>query len=93
MYLLSSSATSPLKASARAATQLVANADLFQLLSTQEAMARANCVQQDCQMGDYTYFGWPQGTVYRSYQPYRTLARGQYGAALGPLTNMNPGLR
>ena len=65
-----------LKASARAATQLVANPDLFKLLSTQEAMARANCVEQDCQMGDYTFFGWPQGTVYRSYQPYRTLARG-----------------
>jgi len=83
-----------LKASARAATQLVANADLFKLLSSQEAIARSNCVQQDCQMGDYTYFGWPQGTVYRSYQPYRTLARGQYGPApLGPFNNMLPGLR
>ena len=63
------------KASGRAATQLVANPQLVQLLSTQEGQARAACMEYECNQGDHTYFGTPQGTAYRAYQPYRTLAR------------------
>jgi len=37
-------------------------------------------------MGDNSYFGWPMETVYRSYQPYRALARGD---VFGP-ANMLP---
>ena len=64
-----------LRASGRAATQLVANADLVKLRATQEAQVRAACMEYECNQGDHTYFGTPAGTSYRSYQPYRTLAR------------------
>ena len=64
-----------LRASGRAATQLVANPQLVQLLNTQEAQARAACMEYECNQGDYTFFGTPDGTAYRSYQPYRALAR------------------
>jgi len=64
-----------LRASGRAATQLVTNPQLVQLLGTQEAQARAACMEYECNQGDHTFFGNPDGTSYRSYQPYRTLAR------------------
>ena len=64
-----------LRASGRAATQLVTNPQLVQLLATQEQQARAACMEYECNQGDHTFFGTPDHTVYRSYQPYRTLAR------------------
>jgi hypothetical protein len=64
-----------LRASGRAATQLVTNPQLVQLLATQEAQARGACMEYECNQGDHTFFGTPDGTSYRSYQPYRTLAR------------------
>jgi hypothetical protein len=59
----------------RAATQLVANAQLVKLLSTQELQARAACIEYECNQGDHSYFGWPDGTSYPSYQPYHALRR------------------
>ena len=64
-----------LRASGRAATQLVTNPQLVQLLGTQEAQARAACMEYECNQGDHTFFGTPDNTSYRSYQPYRTLMR------------------
>ena len=64
-----------LRASGRAASQLVTNPQLVQLLGTQETQARAACLEYECNQGDHTFFGTPDGTAYRSYQPYRTLAR------------------
>ena len=64
-----------LRAGGRAAAQLVTNPQLVQLLATQEAQARAGCMEYECNQGDHTFFGTPHGTSYRSYQPYRTLAR------------------
>ncbi len=64
-----------LRASGRAATQMVTNPQLVQLLQTQEAQARASCMEYECNQGDHTFFGTPSNTGYRSYQPYRTLAR------------------
>ena len=64
-----------LRASGRAAVQLVTNPQLVQLLGTQEAQARAACMEYECNQGDHTFFGTPQNTAYRSYQPYRALAR------------------
>ena len=63
------------KSAVRAATQMVANPQLAQLLSQQEAFNRAACMEYECNQGDYTFFGTPDGTAYRSYQPYRALAR------------------
>ena len=64
-----------LRASGRAATQMVTNPQLVQLLATQEAQARASCMEYECNQGDHSFFGTPSNTAYRSYQPYRTLAR------------------
>ena len=64
-----------LRASGRAAAQLVTNPQLVQLLATQEAQTRASCMEYECNQGDHTFFGTPDNTSYRSYQPYRTLAR------------------
>jgi len=64
-----------LRASGRAATQMVTNPQLVQLLQTQEAQARATCMEYECNQGDHTFFGSPDGTVYQSYQPYRVLMR------------------
>jgi hypothetical protein len=63
------------KAATRAATQLVGNPQLVQLLSGQEAQARAACVEYECNQGDYNMIGWPAGSAYRSYQPYQALRR------------------
>ena len=64
-----------LKAAGRAAAQLVGNRELAGLLSSQEAFARAACVEYECNQGDYTFFGTPSGGVYQSYQPFHALRR------------------
>jgi len=63
------------RASVRAATQLVSNPQLVQLLQAQEAYARASCMEYECQQGDHSFFGLPHESVYKSYQPYTVLRR------------------
>ena len=63
------------RASTRAATQLVSNPQLVQLLQTQEALARATCMEYECDKGDNSFFGTQHGTRYQSYQPYQVLSR------------------
>ena len=63
------------KASTRAATQLVANPQLVQLLAQQEAMSRAACMEYECNQGDHNFMGFPAESVYQTYQPYRALRR------------------
>ena len=63
------------RASVRAATQLVSNPQLVQLLQTQEAQARATCMEYECQQGDHSFMGFPDKSIYSTYQPYIALAR------------------
>jgi hypothetical protein len=63
------------KASTRAATQLVGNPQLVQLLQTQEALARATCLEYECNQGNHSMFGFPEDTIYDTYQPWRNLRR------------------
>ena len=63
------------KASVRAATQLVGNAQLAQLLAQQEALSRAAIMEYECNQGNHTMFGLPEDSVYTAYQPWRTLGR------------------
>ena len=63
------------KASVRAATQLVGNAQLAQLLAQQEAVSRAAIIEYECNQGNHTMFGLPEDSVYNAYQPWRTLGR------------------
>ena len=63
------------RASGRAASELVNNTELYKLLSQTEGTLRASLMEYECNTGDYTFFGSPEGTVYRSFQPYRALSR------------------
>ena len=63
------------KACGRAATQLVGNRELVQLLATQELQARAACMEYECNQGDHSFFGLPHESTYNSYQPYFALRR------------------
>jgi len=63
------------RAAVRAATQLVANPTLVQLLQSQEGMARAACVEYECSQGDHSFLGMPHDSYYKSYQPYTALRR------------------
>lgn len=63
------------KAAGRAATQLVANADLVKLLANQEESARASCMEYECNQGQHTIFGFPDNTFISTYQPFRALNR------------------
>ncbi len=63
------------RASVRAATQVVSNPDLVQLLQLEEAKTLASAVEYDCEQGDHTFFGFPHESNYRSYQPYKALIR------------------
>lgn len=63
------------KASGRAATQLVSNPNLTQLLTAQEAQTRAACIEYECNQGDHNMMDFQPGTAYRSYRPYTALRR------------------
>jgi len=63
------------KASVRAATQLIGNAQLAQLLAQQEALSRAAIMEYECNQGNHTMFGLPEDSVYTAYQPWRNLGR------------------
>ena len=63
------------RASVRAATQLISNADLVKLLKLEEDQARATALEYDCEQGDHTFLGFPHESNYRSYQPYKALIR------------------
>ena len=63
------------RAAGRAAAQLVGNPQLVQLLGTQEAQSRAACMEYECDQGDHTFMGWPDGTSYNAYKPHHALRR------------------
>ena len=63
------------KASRMAATQLVANAQLVQLLQLQEQQARATCQEYECNQGNHNMFSLPEDSVYTAYEPRKNLRR------------------
>ena len=64
------------RASSNAAVKMVGDNDLYTMLAQREALSRASAIEYDCNEGDYSIFGFPNGmNFYTSYQPYRTLAR------------------
>ena len=63
------------RSSVRAATQLVSNPQLVQLLQVQEAQARASCMEYECNQGDHSFMGFPENSTFRTYQPYKALQR------------------
>ena len=63
------------RASRMAATQLVGNQQLTQLLGAQEQIARAACIEYECNQGNHSMMGFPEDTTYTTYQPWRSLRR------------------
>jgi hypothetical protein len=61
------------RASRMAATQLVANPQLVQLLGVQEQQARAGLMEYECNQGNHSMFGFPEDSTYQTYQPWTTL--------------------
>jgi len=57
------------------AAKLTADETLFKLLQEQEGIARATCMEYECNQGDYNYLGYPRGTAGRNYRPYQALIR------------------
>ena len=64
-----------IKASVRAATQLVNNAQLVQLLVAQEIQAKAACLEYECNQGNHSYLGLPEDSIYQTFQPHLALRR------------------
>ena len=63
------------RASRMAATQLVANPQLVQLLGSQEALSRASLMEYECNQGNHSMMGFEDETSYQTYQPWRALRR------------------
>ena len=63
------------RSAVRAATQLVSNPQLVQLLQQDEAKSRAACMEYECSIGDHNFLGHPHESYYSSYKPYRALRR------------------
>ena len=61
--------------SVRAAAQLVGSSELVSLLTQQQIQSRATIMEYECNQGDYNMFGLPDGSSYRSYQPFTALRR------------------
>jgi len=65
---------------ARSATifsqRTIGDSTQYQMLQQREAYTRAMALEYECNQGDFTYFGSPQGkNYYVSYKPYRALYR------------------
>ena len=58
-----------------AATQLVSNPQLVQLLAQQEGLSRAALMEYETTQANYTMFGFPEDSSYTTYQPWRNLRR------------------
>lgn len=64
------------RAAAIFSSRVVGDPTQYQLLAQREAYNRAQALEYECNQGDYTYFGHPDGgNFYNSYQPYTALHR------------------
>ena len=64
------------RAAAIVSSRIVGDGQQYQMLQQREAYTRAMALEYECNQGDYTFFGHPQGqNYYNSYQPYHALYR------------------
>jgi hypothetical protein len=64
------------RAASIVSSRIIGDPNQYQMLQQKEAFARAMALEYECNQGDHTFFGSPQGqNYYRSYQPYHTLYR------------------
>jgi hypothetical protein len=57
------------------ATKLIGDKEVYALLQDQESVARAICMEYECNQGDYNFFGYPRGSQGSNYRPYQALIR------------------
>ena len=64
------------RAAAIFSSRTMGDPNLFQMLQQKEAFTRAMAMEYECNQGDFSYFGEPQGeNYYNSYKPFQTLQR------------------
>jgi len=56
-------------------SQLMGDKELYSLLQEREGVARAVCMEYECNQGDYNFLGYPDGTRGNNYRPYQALIR------------------
>jgi hypothetical protein len=64
------------RAASIVSSRVIGDPNQYQMLQQKEAFARAMALEYECNQGDHTFFGSPQGqNYYQSYQPYNALYR------------------
>ena len=64
------------KAATIADQRIVGDQQLVASLQQREMLSRANAMEYECNQGDFTFFGHPHGSTYKtSYKPYKALER------------------
>ena len=64
------------RAAAIFSSRTMGDTNLYQMLQQKEAFARAMAMEYECNQGDFSFFGEPQGeNYYNSYKPFHTLQR------------------
>ena len=64
------------RAASIVSSRIIGDPNQYQMLQQKEAFARAMALEYECNQGDHTFFGSPQGqNYYQSYQPYNALYR------------------
>ena len=64
------------RASTITSSRIIGDNDQYQMLQQKEAYTRAMALEYECNQGDYSFFGKPDGSApYVSYEPYKALMR------------------
>jgi hypothetical protein len=64
------------RAARHAATKMIGDKEINSLLAEQEIQTRSAALEEECNQGDYSIFGWRDGTnYYNTFQPYTALMR------------------
>ena len=64
------------RASTVVSSRIVGDKTQYEMLQQKEAYTRAMALEYECNQGDYSFFGKPDGSApYVSYEPYKALMR------------------
>ena len=64
------------RASTITSSRIIGDTEQYQMLQQKEAYMRAMALEYECNQGDYSFFGKPDGSEpYVSYEPYKALMR------------------
>lgn len=64
------------RAAAIVSSRIIGDANQYQILQQKEVVTRSQAMEYECNQGDYTFFGSPDGgNFYRPYKPFHTLQR------------------